>query len=80
MEKEYLEELEQAKKNARSMHSGVNKYQLRYLGSYKGRYQNYYYYQDSEGNYWYENDYDRQMEVKEKEKKKQKLRTWRSVA
>ena len=80
MEEEYLRDLEQAREKARSMNSDVNKYQLKYLGVHKGEYQNYYYYQDTEGNYWYENDYDRQMEMKEKEKKKQKLRVWRNVA
>ena len=73
MQEEHSKELEQAKINARSIPGGINKYQLKFLGTYKSEYHDYYYYKDSQGNYYYENDFDREMELKEQERRKQRL-------
>lgn len=63
------EELERAWKEARSIHDELSKIRLKYLGMKKISDREYFFYQDEEGEFWYETNYDRKRIEIEKEKK-----------
>ena len=68
------EELERAWKEARSIHNELIKIRLKYLGMKKISDREYFFYQDEEGKFWYETNYDRERIELEKEKKKRSLK------
>ena len=67
------EELERAWKEARSIHNELSKIRLKYLGMKKVRDREYFFYQDDEGEFWYETNYDREREALEREKKRRRF-------